>query len=70
MAKQTFEELDNVYILFNNAGIADYSLRDITKVKEIDWDRIMDVNLKGQWLVMNSLLKNMKKQQFKPLLEK
>ena len=70
MAKQTFEELDNVYILFNNAGIADYSLRDITKVKEVDWDRVMDVNLKGQWLVMNSLLKFMKKQQFEPLAGK
>lgn len=70
MAKQTFEELENVYILFNNAGIPDYSLRDITKVKEVDWDRIMGVNLKGQWLIINSLLKNMKKQQFKPLAGK
>ena len=70
MAKQTFEELDNVYILFNNAGIADYSLKDITKIKEENWDRVIDVNLKGQWLVVNSLLKNMRKQQFKPLAGK
>ena len=70
MAKQTFEELDNVYILFNNAGIADYSLQDITKVKEENWDRVINVNLKGQWLVVNSLLDNMKKQQFKPLAGK
>ena len=61
MAKRTFEELDNIYILFNNAGIADYSLLDITKVREVNWDRVMDVNLKGQWLVIKSLLKNMKK---------
>ena len=46
MAKQTFDELDNIYVLFNNAGIADYSLRDIKKVKEENWDRVMDVNLK------------------------
>jgi len=70
MAKQTFKELNNVFILFNNAGIADYSLRDITKVKEANWDRVMNVNLKGQWLVMNSLLRNMKKQQLKPLAGK
>jgi len=70
MAKQTFEELDNVFILFNNAGIADYSLRDITRVKEADWDRIMDVNLKGQFLIMNSLIKKMRKQQFEPLAGK
>ncbi len=70
MAKQTFEELDNVFILFNNAGIADYSLRDITRVKEVDWDRILDVNLKGQWLVANALIKKMRKQQFEPLAGK
>lgn len=70
MAKQTFEELDNVFILFNNAGIADYSLRDITRVKEVDWDRIMDVNLKGQFLIVNSLIKKMRKQQFEPLAGK
>ena len=70
MAKQAFEELDNVYILFNNAGMADYSLRDITRVKEADWDRVLNVNLKGQWLVANSLIKKMRKQQFKPLAGK
>ncbi len=70
MAKQAFEELDNVYILFNNAGMADYSLRDITRVKEADWDRVLNVNLKGMWLVANSLIKKMRKQQFKPLAGK
>ena len=70
MAKQSFEELDNVYILFNNAGIADYSLRDITKVKEENWDRVMDVNLKGQWLVARALCRKMKAQKFEPLAGK
>ena len=70
MAKQAYEELENVFVLFNNAGIADQSLRPITKVKEVDWDRIMDVNLKGQWLVMNSLWRKMKKQPFEPLAGK
>jgi len=70
MAKQAFKELSNVYILFNNAGMADYSLRDITRVKEADWDRVLNVNLKGMWLVANSLIKKMRKQQFKPLAGK
>jgi len=70
MAKQAFEELDNVYILFNNVGMANYSLRDITRVKEADWDRVLNVNLKGMWLVANSLIKKMRKQQFKPLAGK
>ena len=70
MAVQTFKELENVYILFNNAGMADYSLRDITRVKEADWDKVINVNLKGQFLVANSLLKKMRKQQFEPLAGK
>jgi NAD(P)-dependent dehydrogenase (short-subunit alcohol dehydrogenase family) len=70
MAKQAFEEIDNVFILFNNAGMADYSLRPITRVKEVVWDRVMNVNLKGQWLVANALIKKMRKQQFEPLAGK
>lgn len=70
MAKQAYEELDNIYILFNNAGIADYSLRDICRVKEADWDRLMNVNLKGMWLVAKSLHRKMRKQSFEPLAGK
>ena len=64
MAKQAFQELDNVYILFNNAGIAVAYGRNICRVKEEDWDRIMDINLKGQWLVAKSLWRKMKAQKF------
>ncbi|MHA1660689.1 MAG: SDR family NAD(P)-dependent oxidoreductase [Promethearchaeota archaeon] len=64
MAKQAFKELDNIYILFNNAGIAAAYGRNILRVKEKDWDRVMGVNLKGQWLVAQSMCRKMKAQKF------
>jgi NAD(P)-dependent dehydrogenase (short-subunit alcohol dehydrogenase family) len=73
MVNQAFEELDNVYILFNNAGLGapfgDYSRAfiDIINVKEVEWDRIINVNLKGQWLVAKFLAKKMGRQKFDPL---
>jgi NAD(P)-dependent dehydrogenase (short-subunit alcohol dehydrogenase family) len=73
MVKQTYEELDNVYILFNNAGLGapfgDYSRTfiDIINVKEDEWDRIINVNLKGQWLIAKHFAPEMSKQNFNPL---
>ncbi|MFW9785366.1 MAG: SDR family NAD(P)-dependent oxidoreductase, partial [Candidatus Heimdallarchaeota archaeon] len=70
MAKQAFQELDNVYILFNNAGVGyPYGL-DLLRTKEKDWDRLLEVNLKGQWLVSKFVCKRMKKQTFKPFIGK
>jgi 3-oxoacyl-[acyl-carrier protein] reductase len=67
MAKQAYKELNNVYVLFNNAGMGIAYGRNICRVKEEDWDRIMAVNLKGQWLVAKSLWRKMKAQKFEPL---
>jgi NAD(P)-dependent dehydrogenase (short-subunit alcohol dehydrogenase family) len=70
MAKQAFEELDNVFVLFNNAGVGyPYGL-DLLRTKEKDWDRIMSINLKGEWLVSKFICKRMKKQTFEPLAGK
>ena len=70
MAKQAFKELDNVFILFNNAGVGyPYGL-DLLRTKEKDWDRIININLKGQWLVSKFICKRMKKQTFEPLAGK
>jgi NAD(P)-dependent dehydrogenase (short-subunit alcohol dehydrogenase family) len=67
MAKQAFEELENVYVLFNNAGTGyPYGL-DLLRTKEKDWDRILNINLKGEWLVSKFVSKRMKKQTFEPL---
>ncbi|TFG15888.1 MAG: SDR family oxidoreductase [Promethearchaeota archaeon] len=64
MAKQAFRELDNIYILFNNAGIGIAYGKNICRVREEQWDKIMSVNLKGQWLVAKSLWRKMKAQKF------
>jgi NAD(P)-dependent dehydrogenase (short-subunit alcohol dehydrogenase family) len=70
MVKQAFQELDNIYILFNNAGTGyPYGL-DLLRTKEKDWDRILNINLKGQWMVSRSVCKRMKKQTFEPLAGK
>ncbi|TXT59608.1 MAG: 3-oxoacyl-[acyl-carrier-protein] reductase FabG [Promethearchaeota archaeon] len=70
LGKKAFNELDNIYILFNNAGIGAAYGRNIVRVKERDYDNIMNVNLKGQWLVAKALWRKMKKQNFKPFAGK
>ncbi len=67
MAKQAFNELDNVYILNNNAGVGLIYGPDLLRVKEDMFDTIMNVNLRGQWLVSKYVCKQMKKQKSEPL---
>jgi len=47
---------------FNNAGIQ-IPAQDITETSEEDYDKILNVNLKGVWLCMKHELIQMKKQQ-------
>ncbi len=70
MGKQAFQELDNIYVLFNNAGLGTQFGRNILRIKEDDWDKTMNVNLKGQWLVARALCRKMKSQKFEPLAGK
>ena len=70
MAKQAFQELDNVFVLFNNAGVGYPYGADLLRTKEKDWDRILNINLKGQWLVSKFVSKRMKKQTFEPIAGK
>ncbi len=70
MGKQAFQELDNIYVLFNNAGLGTQFGRNILRIKEDDWDKTMNVNLKGQWLVARAICRKMKSQKFEPLAGK
>jgi len=70
MAKQAFEELDNIFVLFNNAGISPGYGKNILAVAEKTWNITMDVNLKGQWLVSKFICRNMRRQPFVPLAGK
>ena len=70
MAKQAFQQLDNIYVLFNNAGLGTQFGRNILRIKEDDWEKTMNVNLKGQWLVARALCRKMKSQKLEPLAGK
>lgn len=67
MSERVFEELDNVYILFNNAGTAASFGTSILKLGEKAWNTTMNVNLKGQWLIDKIVCRKMNRQQFEPL---
>ena len=67
MAEQAFSELDNIYVLFNNAGTGPAYGVDILKVGEKAWDLTMNVNLRGQWLIDKYMWRKMSRQKFDPL---
>ena len=47
-------------ILVNNAGVTDDAL--LLRMKNFQWDRVIDTNLKGAFLVTKSLLRSMLKE--------
>lgn len=67
MAEQAFNEIDNVYILFNNAGSTSAFGVNIIRIGEKVWDYNINVNLKGQWLVDKFICRKMNRQKFEPL---
>jgi NAD(P)-dependent dehydrogenase (short-subunit alcohol dehydrogenase family) len=51
---KTLTELGRIDILFNNAGICAYgSAHELT---ENEWDTMLDINLKGAWLVARRII--------------
>ena len=59
IAKETFDRID---ILVNNAGITRDGL--LLRMKEADWDAVLDVNLKGAFLCTRAASKLMSKQRY------
>ena len=59
VAKETFDQID---ILVNNAGITRDAL--LLRMKEADWDAVLDVNLKGAFLCTRAVSKLMTKQRY------
>jgi len=57
MVKDVLDKLGRIDILINNAGIC--SLTPIEDITEEEWDRVMDVNLKGTFFCSQAVLKPM-----------
>lgn len=58
--KQVLETLGRIDILVNNAGITRDNL--MLRMKEEDWDRVVDTNLKGAFLCTKAVTRPMLKQ--------
>jgi 3-oxoacyl-[acyl-carrier protein] reductase len=60
MVKQVKETFGRIDFLVNNAGITRDNL--ILRMKESDWDEVMDTNLKGAWNFCKAALRTMLRQ--------
>lgn len=61
MVKQVKESFGRIDFLVNNAGITRDNL--ILRMKESDWDEVMDTNLKGAWNFAKAALRTMLRQE-------
>ncbi len=59
MVKKTVEEFGKVDILVNNAGILGF--KPFLEITEEGWNKVLDVNLKGQFLCAQAAAKEMVK---------
>jgi len=60
--RKGIETFGRVDILVNNAGITRDAL--LIRMKEEDWDQVLDVNLKGAFLCTRAAVKTMSKQRY------
>jgi len=61
LVRKTVEKFGRVDVAFNNAGVEGAWI-PITEQSEEDWDRVIDINLKGVWLCLKYEIQQMLKQ--------
>ncbi len=61
MVKEVKEKFGRIDFLINNAGIVRDTL--ILRMKEDDWDAVLDTNLKGAWNFSRAALRHMLRQE-------
>jgi NAD(P)-dependent dehydrogenase (short-subunit alcohol dehydrogenase family) len=61
LVKKTVEKFARLDVAFNNAGIEGKWVPIISQTEE-DWDRTIDINLKGVWLCLKYEIRQMLKQ--------
>lgn len=65
MVARAIKEFGKIDILVNNAGgVSDVKGGDSDTATEADWDKILNVNLKGAFLVCMAVIPYMKKQKY------
>lgn len=63
MAANVLLHLGRIDILVNNAAVFDgLELTPFEQISEMEWDRVMAVNVKGLWLCCKAVVPTMKKQ--------
>ena len=62
MVQRMVDDWGGVDILVNNAGITSDNL--LLRMSEEEWDRVMDTNLKGTFLVTKAVLRHMVRQRW------
>jgi len=62
LVKEALNEFGKIDILVNNAGTTRDTL--ILRMKEEDWDAVLDTNLKGAWNCCKAVIKPMMKKRF------
>jgi len=67
MVKQTVQEMGRIDILVNNAGITRDTL--LLRMKEEQWDQVMQVNVKGTFNCTKAAIRTMFKQKYGRIIQ-